>query len=146
MLLPTCAVTRSWLRGLRELLPVIEQLSGYLINEREMLELHQVAWWLGKLEMYVVYVNHLHELTAQLDQLNAETPGDNPVISLVSSLTGEENIRAGENGLAIERSYYCPASHASRICWCLGSSLVRLRRDLSNPAASSNVMPSSRIR
>jgi DNA mismatch repair protein MutS len=81
-----------------------EALSGTHAGESLYLARDMMRVW-RLLGARVVFVTHLHELAAQVDELNAETPGDSPIVSMVSSMIDRETIASGPEEMAIKRTY-----------------------------------------
>jgi DNA mismatch repair ATPase MutS len=48
-----------------------------------------------------IYATHLHELAAGAEELNASTPGDSHITSMVASLVNESSAEGGD----IKRTY-----------------------------------------
>jgi DNA mismatch repair protein MutS len=53
----------------------------------------------------VILTTHMHELAAQVDDLNRETSGDSPIVSLVSSRIEREPAPTEVRRTAVERTY-----------------------------------------
>ena len=66
------------------------------------------------MDVRTIFATHLHELAARVEQLNTETPGDSPIISMVASLLPEEDITKPAADLAFKRSYEVVASPPMR--------------------------------
>jgi DNA mismatch repair protein MutS len=81
-----------------------ETLSGTYAGESLYLARDMMRAW-RLLGARVVFVTHLHELAAQADELNAETAGDSPIVSMVSSIPDPETMAAGSDEVAIKRTY-----------------------------------------
>jgi DNA mismatch repair protein MutS len=81
-----------------------EPLSGTYPGESFYLARDLLRIW-RLLGTRVILTTHMHELAAQVDELNEQTPGDSPIISMVSSRIGREPTASGSPQSAIERSY-----------------------------------------
>jgi DNA mismatch repair ATPase MutS len=52
-----------------------------------------------------IFVTHLHQLAADAESLNAETPGDSRIVSMVASLIEEDEGSHGGDSRGIRRTY-----------------------------------------
>jgi DNA mismatch repair protein MutS len=81
-----------------------ESLSGTHAGESFYLARDVLRIW-RLLGTRVVYATHMHELAAQVEQLNAQSPGDSPIISMVSSWIDKGVAANDPSQAAVERSY-----------------------------------------
>jgi len=52
-----------------------------------------------------IFVTHLHQLATDAESLNAETPGDNRIVSMVATLIEEDEGSNGGDSADIRRTY-----------------------------------------